>query len=82
MGMMATVGHFALILAYQRAPAATLTPYLYAQIAFAMVGGWLVFAHVPDQQSMVGIVMIAVCGAGGAWLTVRESRIIMEPIEA
>ena len=48
MGLMATVGHFFLILAYQRAPAATLTPYLYAQIAFAMLGGWLVFSHVPD----------------------------------
>jgi len=82
MGFMATVGHFALILAYQRAPAATLTPYLYAQIAFAMLAGWLVFSHVPDRQSMIGIVMIAVCGAGGAWLTVRESRIALEPIEA
>ena len=82
MGFMATVGHFALILAYQRAPAATLTPYLYAQIAFAMLGGWLVFSHVPDRQSMIGIVMIAVCGAGGAWLTVRESRVALEPIEA
>ena len=41
MGFMGTVGHFFLILAYQRAPASTLTPYLYAQIAFAMVGGWL-----------------------------------------
>jgi len=82
MGFMATVGHFALILAYQRAPAATLTPYLYAQIAFAMLCGWLVFSHVPDRQSMIGIVMIAVCGAGGAWLTVRESRVALEPIEA
>jgi drug/metabolite transporter (DMT)-like permease len=82
MGVMATVGHFMLILAYQRAPAATLTPYLYAQIAFAMLAGWLFFNHVPDRWSMVGIVMIAVCGAGGAWLTVRESRMALEPIEA
>lgn len=82
MGVMATVGHFMLILAYQRAPAATLTPYLYSQIAFAMLGGWLVFSHVPDGWSMVGMVMIAVCGAGGAWLTVRESRMALEPIEA
>ena len=82
MGLMATVGHFMLILAYQRAPAATLTPYLYAQIAFAMLGGWIVFSHVPDEWSMVGMVMIAVCGAGGAWLTVRESRMALEPIEA
>lgn len=74
MGLMATVGHFALILAYYRAPAATLTPYLYCQIAFAMLGGYLVFAHVPDRLSFAGIVMIATCGAAGAWLTVRERR--------
>jgi drug/metabolite transporter (DMT)-like permease len=59
-----------------------LTPYLYAQIAFAMLAGWLVFSHVPDRWSLVGIAMIAVCGAGGAWLTVRESRAALEPIEA
>jgi drug/metabolite transporter (DMT)-like permease len=82
MGLMGTVGHFFLILAYQRAPAATLTPYLYTQIAFAMLGGWLVFSHVPDGWSMVGIGMIAVCGAGGAWLTVRESRVALQPVEA
>jgi len=82
MGLMATVGHFMLILAYQRAPAATLTPYLYSQIAFAMLGGWIVFSHVPDGWSMAGMVMIAICGAAGAWLTVRESRMTLEPIEA
>ncbi|MEP6790646.1 MAG: DMT family transporter [Ramlibacter sp.] len=82
MGAMATIGHFMLILAYQRAPAATLTPYLYLQIAFAMLGGWLVFSHVPDTLSLAGMVVIAVCGAGGAWLTVRESRVKMEPVEA
>jgi hypothetical protein len=27
-------------------------------------------------------VLIAICGAGGGWLTVRESRMKMEPIEA
>ncbi|HZN48901.1 MAG TPA: DMT family transporter [Ramlibacter sp.] len=75
MGLTATVGHFMLILAYYRAPAATLTPYLYAQIAFAMLGGALVFDHVPDQLSLAGIVMIAFCGAAGAWLTVRERRV-------
>ena len=74
MGLMGTVGHFMLILAYQRAPAATLTPYLYSQIAFAMLGGFLVFAHVPDGLSLFGIGMIAVCGAAGAWLTVKERR--------
>ena len=82
MGLTASVGHFLLILAYARAPAATLTPYLYAQIGFAMLGGWLVFSHVPDQWSILGMSLVAICGAAGAWLTVRESRVVVQPIEA
>ena len=82
MGFMATVGHFFLILAYQRAPASTLTPYLYAQIAFAMLAGWIMFAQVPDTASLVGIGLIAICGATGAWLTVRERHEPIEPAES
>jgi drug/metabolite transporter (DMT)-like permease len=75
MGAMATVGHFLLILGYTRAPTATLTPYLYGQIGFAMLGGWIAFSHVPDGWSMLGMAMVAVCGAAGAWMTLRESRL-------
>ena len=82
MGLMGTVGHFILILAYQRAPASTLTPYLYAQIAFAMLGGWVIFSYVPDRTSLIGMGLIAVCGAAGAWLTVRERRVPIEPAES
>ena len=81
MGLAATVGHWLLILAYGRAPAATLTPYLYAQIGFAMLGGYLVFAHVPDQWALIGIAMVGAFGAAGAWLTVLERRIPVEPTE-
>ena len=81
MGLAATVGHWMLILAYGRAPAATLTPYLYAQIGFAMLGGYLIFAHVPDQWALIGIAMVGACGAAGAWLTVLERRIPVEPTE-
>ena len=77
MGLMGTIGHFMMILAYARAPVSTLTPFLYAQIGFAMVGGWLAFSHVPDHLSLIGMGMIAVCGAAGAWLAVRESRVII-----
>jgi drug/metabolite transporter (DMT)-like permease len=82
MGAAATIGHFFLILAFQRAPASTLTPYLYTQIAFAMLGGWLVFSHVPDGWALAGMGMIAVCGAGGAWLTVHENRVSLQPVKA
>ena len=74
MGVLASVGHVLLILAYGRAPAATLTPYMYAQIGFAVLGGWWVFDHLPDQWTVVGMTMVALCGALGAWLSVHESR--------
>ena len=75
MGLAATVGHLLMIFSYARAPVSTLTPFLYGQIGFAMLGGWIAFSHVPDQWSLLGIAMIAVCGAAGAWLAVRESRV-------
>jgi drug/metabolite transporter (DMT)-like permease len=81
MGALGTVGHFILILAYRRTPAATITPLLYAQIGFALFGSWLVFSHMPDGWSLVGIAMIAICGAGAAWLAIRESRLVLEPLE-
>ncbi|MBB3177481.1 drug/metabolite transporter (DMT)-like permease [Variovorax sp. Sphag1AA] len=82
MGFMGTVGHFLLILAYQRTPASTLTPYLYAQIAFATLGGWIMFSQMPDVVSLTGMALIAVCGAAGAWLTVRERHVPIEPAES
>ncbi|CDS50726.1 Membrane protein, putative [Polaromonas sp. CG9_12] len=82
MGLMGTVGHFMMILAYARAPVSTLTPFLYAQIGFAMLGGWLAFYHVPDELSLLGMGMIAVCGATGAWLAVRESRVLIQATES
>lgn len=74
MGVSGCVGHFLLILAFERSPAGTLMPYMYAQIAFAMLGDWLVFHHVPDHYSMLGIGLIAVCGTAGGMLTLYEIR--------
>lgn len=74
MACLVTAGHFMLTLAYQRAPAVTLTPYFYLQICFAMLCGWLIFAHVPDAWVVAGMVLIGVCGVAGGWLTIQESR--------
>ena len=74
MGVSASVGHFLLIMAFARSPAGALMPYMYSQIGFAMLGGWLVFDHVPDHVSMLGIGLIAACGTAGGWLTVYELR--------
>lgn len=74
-GLLGTLGHFFLIMAYSRSPAATLTPYMYVQIGFATVGGWLVFNHVPDHITLWGMVLVGISGAIGAWLTLKESRV-------
>jgi len=74
MGLMGSLGHFIFIQAFKRAPAAVLMPYTYAQIAFAVLGGWLVFSHVPDHWALAGMGLIAVCGAAGAWLSAHEGR--------
>ncbi len=74
MGLASSTGHFLLIQAYAKTSPSTLTPFLYGQIGFALLGGWLVFSYVPDGWSLVGITMIAAFGAAGAWLSVRESR--------
>ena len=88
MACLVTAGHFMLTLAYQRAPAVTLTPYFYLQICFAMLCGWLVFAHVPDAWVVAGMALIGVCGVAGGWLTVYEDKktghkttVSIEPIE-
>lgn len=73
-GLMGTVGHFLLILAYGRAPASTLGPYLYTQIGFAMLAGWVVFDHVPGLLEWCGAGLIAACGATAGWLSARELR--------
>ena len=74
MGVAGATGHFLLIMAFERSPAGALMPYMYSQIGFAMLGGWLVFDHVPDQLSMLGIGLIALCGTAGGVLTVYELR--------
>ena len=70
--LFSNLGHLMLILGYGRAPVATLSPYLYLQIPFAMIGSWLVFAQVPDAWSVAGIVLIALSGAAGTWVAARE----------
>jgi drug/metabolite transporter (DMT)-like permease len=72
-GMLGTAGHLSLVLALGLARTATLMPFIYTQIAFAALVGWLVFGAVPDGWGWLGMAVIAACGAGGAWLNVRDA---------
>jgi drug/metabolite transporter (DMT)-like permease len=69
-GVLGSIGHYLLIRAYSLAPAARLTPFLYAQVGFATLAGWLAFGHRPDRWALLGIALIGVCG----WLGARRPR--------
>jgi drug/metabolite transporter (DMT)-like permease len=73
-GFAGTLGHYLLIIAFSKAPAASVTPFLYSSIGFATLSGWLVFDDVPDRIAMVGMLLIALCGLGAGWLTQREHQ--------
>ena len=75
LGVAGTLGHYLLILAFARAPASSVTPFLYTGIAFATLGGWLAFSHVPDALASVGILLIVGCGLLAGWLNARELRL-------
>ena len=73
-GFLGTLGHLMLVHAYQRALAPVLTPYLYTQIAFATLLGWLAFRHVPDALAWLGIAVIAASGVGNALVSAHEQK--------
>ena len=64
-GVFGSLGHYFMIKGYQKAPASRITPYMYTQIAFATLAGWVVFGYAPDVWTVLGIALIAVCGVLG-----------------
>jgi drug/metabolite transporter (DMT)-like permease len=61
-GILASVGHFLLIKAYDYAGAGLLAPYTYTALIWAMASGWLVFGDFPDGWSLVGMGVIVLSG--------------------
>jgi drug/metabolite transporter (DMT)-like permease len=78
--LLGTTGHLLLIMALGKAPASTLMPFQYTQLAAAALAGWLVFGVVPDGWGWLGMVIIAVCGAASAWLNIRDAARQRRPI--
>jgi drug/metabolite transporter (DMT)-like permease len=61
-GVLASVGHFLLIKAYDYANATLLAPFTYSALIWAMLLGWLVFGDFPDGWSLVGMGIIVLSG--------------------
>jgi len=77
-GVLGTIGHFAFILAFQRAPASALTPYGYIQLVWATLIGWIVFGAFPDRWSLAGMAVIA---GSGLTMAMHERRRVKQATE-
>lgn len=73
MATMATVGHLLMLQALRRAPLSLLTPFAYAQLAFAALFSWLIFGQVPDAWTALGMCIIAMGGIGTVLMHGRRS---------
>lgn len=62
MGLTGGLGHLFFTLAYRDAPASLLAPLNYLQLLWAGLLGWLVFGHLPDLFSAVGMAIVAASG--------------------
>ncbi len=61
-GALSGLGHYLFTLAYREAQASLLAPLNYVQLLWAGLLGWMVFGHVPDAISTLGIVIVAASG--------------------
>jgi drug/metabolite transporter (DMT)-like permease len=62
MGFCGTFGHWLLILAHERAPAAVLAPFVYTQILWMSALGYLVFGDIPGPLTMIGAAIVIASG--------------------
>lgn len=76
LGVLGTIGHFMLILAFSRAPASALTPFTYVHLVFATTVGWLVFGDLPDAVTFGGMALIAGSGLLLTWHERRRALIV------
>ena len=71
MGAFGGLGHLMVTQAHRYASAAVLGPFLYQQIIYMTLFGWLLFGHVPDAAVIGGASVVV---ASGLYLLYREFR--------
>lgn len=75
-GLFGGIGHFALIVAFERAEASMVAPFAYTELIWATLSGVLVFGDFPDAWTFVGAGIIA---ASGLYVWHRERHATPRP---
>jgi drug/metabolite transporter (DMT)-like permease len=68
-GLSGAVGHWLVINAHRLAPASTIAPFIYTQLIWMVLAGWIVFGQLPDRWTVAGGLIVA---ASGLYLLYRE----------
>ena len=70
-GAFAAGGHWLLVMAHARAPAPVLSPFIYTQLLWMALLGYLVFGDVPDGWTLAGAAVVV---GSGLYLLLWEGR--------
>lgn len=71
-GLMGGLGHLFVAMAHRYASASVLGPFLYQQILYMTLWGWLVFRQVPDAFVVAGALVVVASGLYLLWLEMRR----------
>jgi len=71
MGALGGLGHYLLAVAHRYAPATVIAPFLYQQVLYYALFGYLVFGDVPAPAVWIGAAIVI---ASGLYLFARERR--------
>ncbi len=72
-GLMGGLGHLFVAQAHRDASAAVLGPFLYQQILYMTLWGWLVFHQVPDAFVVAGAAVVVASGLYLLWMEMRRA---------
>ena len=68
-GAFGSFGHYLLIAGHRLAPASILAPFMYTQLVWAVLLGYLIFSDVPNNWTLAGAAVVI---ASGLYLLYRE----------
>ena len=66
-GVLGSLGHFFLIAGHKLAPASVLAPFIYTQLIWVAILGYLVFDHVPTAWTIAGAALVVGSGLYMLW---------------
>ncbi len=70
-GVLGSAGHFCLIAGHKLAPASVLSPFIYTQLIWVVILGYLIFDHVPTGWTLGGAAIVI---GSGLYLLYRERK--------